>query len=74
MKIILFVISLSISGFAADYQLQMAFPKEWKVNYKKLKKTCNCNGYYYWKEKNIPKYASIPVVDKKGNMVKCNVR
>ena len=71
MKIILFILFLSVSGFAADYQLQMAFPKEWKVNNKKLKKTCNCNGYYYWKENNIPKYASIPVVDNKGNMVRC---
>ena len=71
--IILFVIILiSVTCFAKDYQLEMAFPKEWKIDKNTLKIKCNeVVGYKYYSIKGRYKFVSIPVVDNKGNMIKC---
>jgi hypothetical protein len=61
---------VSISCFAKDYQLEMMFPRELKIKRSTLKIKCNdVVGYKYYHIRG--RFISIPVVDNKGNMIKC---
>ena len=76
MKIIILFVIVFISSFCIaknipEVPLELSFIKEWRVPIKTLKRKCSGNGYYIYNWKGKNRWLVIPVINNKGDLIKC---